>query len=233
MGVYVDESGDLGFKHNSTKFFVVAFISCDPFSLRKDMSHLLKKFHKRHKYSYVHNELKFSKMSPYCRTCVLEKIAQSGTYLGVIVVEKKKIVQRLRNDPTVLYNYLVVQNIVSALLPSIVTTQRFHLVMDKSKSKSKIEDFNNYVRSKIGFVSYTNGAIIPEHNITSDHLDSRNEPCLQAVDSLAGAYFQAYENGDTQYQNIINHKLSYYNYLWQKKCEPHPNTSTPTHAGHH
>jgi hypothetical protein len=214
MGIYVDESGDLGFKPGSTKFFVVAFALCDPFALGKEMSHLLKRFHNQDKYSRVHNELKFSKISVHCRTCVLEKIAESDAYLGVIIVQKDKIVQRLRNNPEALYNYLVVQNVVSALFPSIVTSQQFHLVMDKSKSKRKIEDFNSYVKSKIGFVSYTNGATIPQNSITAEHLDSETEPCLQAVDSLAGAYFQAYENGNQQYTEIINHKISYFNYLW-------------------
>lgn len=178
------------------------------------MSHLLKRFHKRNKYSHSHYELKFSKMSTYCRTSVLEKISESNAYLGVIVVQKDKIVQRLRDNPEVLYNYLVVQNVVSALFPLIVTAQQFHLIMDKSKSKRKIEDFNSYVKSKISFVSYTNGTIIPQNSITAEHLDSETEPCLQAVDSLAGAYFQAYENGNRQYMNIIKHKISYFNYLW-------------------
>jgi hypothetical protein len=216
MDVYVDESGDLGFKPNSTKFFVVAFISCPtPYNLRKDMSHLLKRFHVRGGYSYVHNELKFSKMSSYCRTCVLEKIASSNSYIGVIVVQKNKISDRLRNDPTILYNYLVVQNVVSALFPMIVANQRFHLVMDKSKSRRKMEDFDNYVKAKIGFVSYTNGKTIAQNNITSAHLDSITEPCLQAVDCVAGAYLQAYENGNQEYEKILNGKLSYFNYLWR------------------
>jgi hypothetical protein len=214
MTVFVDESGDLGFKPSSTRFFVVAFISCNHFGLGKEMRHLLKKLHTRQKYSYAHNELKFSKMAPDCRKATIEKLALSGSYLGVIVVEKSKILPRLRPDPTILYNYLVVQNIVQALFPSIVNTQQFHLVMDKSKSKVKIQDFDDYVRSKISFVSYTNGATVPKHTIKCEHLDSEGEPCLQAVDTLAGTYFQAYENGDSQYKNLINHRLSYFNYLW-------------------
>jgi hypothetical protein len=214
VDVYVDESGDLGFKHSSTKFFVVAFISCEPHNLRKEMSHLLKKFHVRGKYSYSHNELKFSKMSASCRQHVINKIACSNAYVGVIVVEKAKVTDKLRNDPSKLYNYLVVQNVVSALFPSMIANQKFHLVMDKSKSKQKIQDFNNYVSSKISFVSYTNGTTFPSKNITSDHLDSQKEPCLQAVDSVAGAYFQAYENGEHQYEKIIENKLSFFKYLW-------------------
>lgn len=54
MDVYVDESGDLGFSPKSTKFFIIAFLTCDSsFNIRKEMSRLLKKLHKKGLYPLV------------------------------------------------------------------------------------------------------------------------------------------------------------------------------------
>ena len=103
MDVYVDESGDLGFSAESTKFFIIAFLTCDnSFNIRKEMSRLLKKLHKKGIYPSCHRELKFTKMNKYCRSAVLKKIALSDSYIGVIVVKKDAVLERLRNDPSIL-----------------------------------------------------------------------------------------------------------------------------------
>lgn len=216
MDVYVDESGDLGFKTNATKYFVVAFLTCDSsFTLRKEMSRLLKRLHLRGHYPFLLNELKFSKMNDLCRKSVLQKIGLCDSYIGVIVVEKSLVSSRLRSDPIILYNYLVVHHIMSALFPLLVVNKKMHLVMDKSLCKSRIDSFNEYVRNKTSFISYTNGANLPPDCVTLDHLDSKSEPCLQAVDSIAGAYFQSYENSNPIYETIIKNNVNYFNKLWR------------------
>ena len=117
LDVYVDESGDLGFTEKSTRHFIIAFLTCDnSYDIRKEMSRLLKKLHNRGFYPSCHNELKFTKMNIYCRLAVLEKIAASNAYIGVIVVNKSLVVDRLRNEPSVLYNYLLVHNVISCLV---------------------------------------------------------------------------------------------------------------------
>lgn len=87
--------------------------------------------------------------------------------------------------------------------------------MDKSLCKSRIDSFNEYVRNKTSFISYTNGANLPPDCVTLDHLDSKSEPCLQAVDSIAGAYFQSYENSNPIYETIIKNNVNYFNKLWR------------------
>lgn len=216
MDVYVDESGDLGFKAKATRYFIVAFITCDSsFNIRKEMNRTLKKLHCKGKYPYAYNELKFCRMDDFCRKIVLQKIDTTDSYKGVIVVEKSRIDSKLRNDPVKLYNYLVVHNVMSALFPFLLTKRKMHLVMDKSLCKSRIEAFNDYVKNKASYMSYTNGADLPFDCVSADHLDSVREPCLQVVDSIAGAYFQAYEKNDPTYENILKNYINYFNKLWQ------------------
>jgi hypothetical protein len=216
MDVYVDESGDLGFSEESTKYFIIAFLSCDgSFTLRKEMTRLLKKLYSKHKYPRCHSELKFNRMSPCCRNAVLEKIATSDSYIGVIIVKKHKVIDRLRKEPSILYNYLLVHNIVSSLLPSLANHQKIKLVLDKSLSKKNILSFNEYVKNKASYLSYVHKTDFDSNLISVDHRYSQDEPCLQATDAIAGAYFQAYEKSDDSYVKLINEKISYF-MLWPK-----------------
>jgi hypothetical protein len=217
MDVYVDESGDLGFSSKSTNFFIIAFLTCNSsFNVRKEMSRLLKKLHKKGFYPSYLRELKFSKMNAHCRTATLEKIALSDAYLGVIVVKKDAVLERLRDDPSILYNYLLVHNIISTLLPSLANHQNIHLILDKSLSQKRIVSFNEYVKNKASYLSYINGSSFDCDCISVEHKDSQDEPCLQAVDSIAGAYFQAYERKENVYVNIIREKISNF-MLWPEK----------------
>ena len=217
LNVYVDESGDLGFSEKSTKFFIVAYIVSDSIpSLRTKMKRILKKLHNKRKYHFSRNELKFSRMNSYCRKLVLEKIRHSDLDTGVVVVEKKQVKEELRNDLTRLYNWLLVHQIMSVLLPRLATTQKINIVFDKSLSKKRIMGFNKYLKEKLSYLSYRDGVTLPLDNIYSQHIDSEIEPCLQAADAVAGAYFQKYEKGDNQYAEIVNDKISAFIYLWRK-----------------
>ena len=155
-------------------------------------------------------------MNSYCRIAVIEKIALSDSYIGVIVVKKDTVLKRLRNDPSILYNYLLVHNIISSLLPSLANHQKIHLILDKSLSQKRITSFNEYVKNKASYLSYINGSSFDYDCISVEHVDSQNEPCLQAVDSIAGAYFQAYERKENCYADIIKEKISNF-MLWPQK----------------
>jgi hypothetical protein len=218
LKVYVDESGDLGFSKKSTRFFIIAYIvSKEPYpGLRIKMRRLLKKLHRRGRYSFLRNELKFSRMNNYCRKAVLEEIYQSDLELGVVVVEKKHVKKDLKKDLKILYNWLLVHHLISALLPRLLAKQKITIIFDKSLSKKRIQDFNKYLLAKASYLSYRVGNVIPLDRIYSQHVDSKNDPCLQAADAIAGAYFQKYENGDSQYVEIIEDKISSFIYLWRK-----------------
>lgn len=217
MDVYVDESGDLGFSKDSTKFFIVGYIACDnSFAIKTQMKRALKRLHERKRYSFAHNELKFSRMDDYCRRYVLEKIAGLNSRMGIVVVEKKHVLPKLRTDLTVLYNWIVVHNIMSALLPLIEAGQKMRVVFDKSLSKKRIESFNYYISEKTSYLFYEKGGKLPANSLSSHHIDSELEPCLQAVDAVAGAYFHMYEQMDGVYVDIIKDRISSFTYLWRK-----------------
>jgi hypothetical protein len=49
-----------------------------------------------------------------------------------------------------------------------------------------------------------------------ENVDSQDEPCLQAVDAIAGAYFQSYERNNSYYMDIVKDKISNF-MLWPQK----------------
>lgn len=218
MDVFVDESGDLGFSKKATRFFIVAYLACsssETTHVRTEMVRTLRRFHQRARYSSARNELKFSRMDDYCRKYVLEKIAECNVDLGIVALEKAKVLPKLRNDPTALYSWSVVHNIMLALIPHLKANKKLLIVFDKSLSMARINAFNAYVRNKASYLFHENGNTLPSNCISSDHFDSELEPCLQATDAVAGAYFQKYEKHTEEYAEIISEKVGYFKYLWK------------------
>lgn len=205
-----------GLQKKATKFFIIAYLACDvPIHLRTAMSRLLRKLHKKGAYHPKQNELKFCKMNDYCRKTVLDEVIKTDANIGVIIVEKRFVRADLREKLPILYNYLVVHNIVSNLLPNLEAGQQIHMVFDKSLPKARIRKFNHYIKEKASFLFFERGNSLNPNLIISNHIDSKIEPCLQAVDSIAGAYFQKFENSNCSYFEIIKDYSSFY-YRWKR-----------------
>lgn len=218
MHVFVDESGDLGFTKKATKFFVVAYLECDvPQRIQVEMSRALKHLHQKKKYSLSRNELKFSRMDDFCRKYVLQKLTFCSMSLGVIVMNKAHVNGNLRVDPSRLYNWCVVHNIMLSLLPSIEAGNKVHMIFDKSLPKWRIKEFNDYVENKASYLLFAEKkASFSRDSISSEHVSSETEPCLQAADAIAGAYFQKYEHGNDAYVRLIEDKVGAFKYLWKR-----------------
>jgi hypothetical protein len=216
--VFVDESGDLGFTKKATKFFIVAYLECDsPQRTGIEISRVLKQLHQKRRYSLARNELKFSRMDDYCRKYVLGKLAQSDVSLGVIIMDKTCVNNNLRKDPSLLYNWCVVHNIMLSLLPNIAAGQKVHMVFDKSLPNWRIKEFNDYLENKASYLLFSEKKTsFSSEGISSEHLSSETEPCLQAADAVAGAYFQKYEHNNDEYVKIIEDKVGAFKYLWRK-----------------
>jgi len=216
--VFVDESGNLGFTKEATRFFVVAYLECDtPSRIRVEMARALKHLHLKKRYSLARNELKFSRMDDYCRKYVLEKLTKCDVSFGVVVVEKALVNNNLRTDPVRLYNYLVVHNIMLSLLPYIEGGNKVSMVFDKSLPNWRIKEFNDYVENKASYLLFTEKkAQFSRDDLSSEHVSSETEPCLQAVDAVAGAYFQKHEHGNDEYVKVIENKVGSFRYLWRK-----------------
>ena len=216
LHVYVDESGDLGFSKSSTKFFIAAYVQCDTFNtIHVESKRSLKRLHQRKKYSRARSELKFSRMNDYCRKYFLKKLLNLDLNLGVVILEKKLVRQNLRTNSRILYNWCVVHHIMSSLASEINGNNKLNIVFDKSLPKWRIKEFNLYVTNKASWLLSLKGEPLPENCITLDHVASHNDPCLQAADTIAGAFFQKYERKNNSYSDLIDDKVGFQKYLWK------------------
>ncbi|MCS6770104.1 MAG: DUF3800 domain-containing protein [Candidatus Caldarchaeum sp.] len=207
MFVYIDEAGDLGFGPKSSKFFIVAnLILRDPWILRKSLKRLRKRLAGDKRFSG--NEFKFSRDSNYVKKHVLETICSKELDVGVVVVEKSSVKEELRQNPKILYNYLIVHYAIKTILGYNPGSVNF--VLDKSLHEATREEFERYLQDKMVWKFFKErGHGVPTSKIT--HMNSQDEVCLQAADYIAGACFRKYERGDDSFYQIISQKIKFRN----------------------
>jgi len=75
--IFLDESGDLGFTPNSSKYFIVACICVDR---EKTVNRCIKTVHQGLSKKYKKTELKFSNSSDHTRRRVLECLAGKNIF---------------------------------------------------------------------------------------------------------------------------------------------------------
>jgi hypothetical protein len=218
MKIFIDEYGDLGFSAHATAYFIVGFILVDnEWKINVDLERYLRKMRERG--IYKHGELKFSKANAAIRKEVLIRICGYETDFGFVILRKSKVHQHLREDLNLLYRYVVIDPIMEMILPFLGEGENLRVVVDKSIPQRKLRyEFNSYIEMRGFYYSRKAERQLPlyRHMITTEHVDSQREPCLQAVDCLAGAEFHRFERSNYDYHNIIEPwiKGELYRYLW-------------------
>jgi hypothetical protein len=76
--------------------------------------------------------------------------------------------------------------------------ERVQLIIDKSKSKPEIADFNQYVMREL------KSRLPLQVPIDIDHLNSQVVPGLQAVDLFCWGIFRKYERGDARWFDVFS-----------------------------
>ena len=78
---------------------------------------------------------------------------------------------------------------------------RVIMTVDKSKSRQRVVEFNNYIISQIkSFID----PLVPLDII---HRDSHESPGLQAVDMFAWGIFRKYEKADLEWFNVFKARV--------------------------
>ena len=206
LEIFVDESGDLGFSEKSTKHFVVAYlVTSNAHPIRTKISRLKKSMNNKHKGSV--SEFKFGRDGELTRTRVLAEICKCDFELGLVVIDKAYVKLSLRDDPSLLYRYLVGNYVVTNLVNAYdLTTVRF--VVDKSLTSKGMQAFNSYLTNKLSWrQEMEKGDEMPIVEII--HEQSEGEPCLQVADYCAGAAFSRFERMNSTYYDLIRSKVEY------------------------
>jgi len=199
--IFLDESGDLGFKKTSSKWFLftIAMVS-GPRSLERVVKKIWRPLKKRHKKL---GELHAYHSDRIVRTRMLQKLNElNDLKVLCVILNKKKVHIDLQNQKNYLYNYTA--NILLDRLhssPVIKDDEQINLFIDRKDTKKKLrENFVHYLANQMS----NRGR---KHFTVSLHTSHENKS-LQAVDFISWAIFRKYERNDYEFYELIKNKIT-------------------------
>jgi len=213
--IYIDESGDLGFRFKKTKppshYFTVAAIVIQERSADVKLKRVMKKIRQRKlkkKYKKK-DEFKFSNTNDVIRKAILKEILKLDVSIYSLTVNKKRVVESLKNKPDILNNYIMKELLNECLIGDL--RKPIHIYIDRYLSKNRQEELVDYI-------TWTYAERLKKSpKVEFKHVDSKENKAIQAVDFIAGAIQQKYENNNIEYFNLVKDKLHHKEYFMSKK----------------
>jgi hypothetical protein len=211
MLIYLDESGDLGFdftKRKTTKKFVITLLVCNSNSVsaslktavRRTLKNKINRSKNRAKWL---TELKGTDTSIETKEYFFKQIKEQDWQLYSVILNKSRVESHLHTakGQNKLYNFLA--RFLIEKLPLRQTFSNVRLIVDRSKNKNEIQDFNLYLKNQIEALLPLNTALIVEH------LKSEESTGLQAVDLFCWGIARKYERNDLRWYDVFRHKIMY------------------------
>ena len=201
--LYLDESGDLGFDFFNKKpsnFFTLSILAI---STRESFKRIKKcvEITIRRKLRNLSQELKGSKTKFSIKKYFWKKVNQNTFGIYAITLNKRKVYEYLSREKDRVYNFMARQ--VVDKIPFEQATDRIQIVVDKSKAKREISEFNDYILRQLS------GRIEPRIPLHIDHLSSEDDKVLQASDLFCWGIFRKYERNDYEWYDVFKEKVIY------------------------
>lgn len=210
ISVYIDESGDLGWKFNapyrqggSSQYLTISGIL-----IAHEKRHLLKRLMKdlfnKTKTAH-HQEVKWAKLTTEHRLWIAEKLVNLKTKLAddieflSITVSKEKVAPHIRLDPNKLYNYMI----KLAFAEKLSAYDLINLNIDQRSLKVESgHSLHDYLQTVIWF-DYGSQSILK-----TKQCDSRCDLNVQLADILSGIVQNHFEDGKSEPFHIIENYLT-------------------------
>jgi hypothetical protein len=191
--IYIDESGDLGTKQGSSKYFVMAAIKVeDSKKLEKIIKKTRRSFTKK---MLTSNEIKGGNLPYDLKIKILKKLKNIDYEVYIIVFDKENRYKIGYGDNKKAYDILA-----SRLAELINIDKPTFIFIDKSKNKQEeIDSFNEL------FLNNLNN--IKKQPIKIEHADSMHYKGLQMADLISWSTFQNFENDNHEFLDMIKNKV--------------------------
>jgi len=202
--LYLDESGDLGFDFFAKKpssFFTVAILSVNGVDNNRALINAVKKTIRRKLPKNSLSELKGSHSSIEIKKYFYEQLANIPFEIYAITLNKRRVYNDLAQKKDRLYNF--VARLVLDHIPLESASTRVQFIIDKSKDKKGIGDFNSYV------VSQLEGRIDPKVPLDIYHHRSHENLGIQATDLFSWGICRSYEKDDFEWFNVFRERVRY------------------------
>ena len=205
--LYLDESGDLGFdlvNKRSSKYFTICILLLKNTESKRKITKnvertLRKKINPKNKRNRIVQELKGTSTKIEIKKYFFNKIKDLEFYIYSITLNKIRVYDYLVRDKSRIYNW-----IVRLLLDSVDFTEvqnRIFLIIDKSKSRPQIVEFNQYIYRQLMT------KVDPKIPLEIKHKDSCSDYGLSAVDLFSWGIFRKYERKDLEWYNLFKEKV--------------------------
>ena len=194
MMVFIDDSGDPGFKtqSGSSPVFVIALVIFEDYLAAEETALLLKKQRRELKFPDT-MEFKFHKSRMEIKRKFLQTAAKCNFRIRAIVVKKESIYSNfLRSNADSFFNYIVMQ----VLKNSGKRIRKAKLRFDKRGEKRIRDELRTYLSSELD--NKTN-------NIFLDlkFVDSKQNVLIQLADMVAGSIFASYSKKTNLYLEML------------------------------
>jgi hypothetical protein len=126
-------------------------------------------------------------------------VGRTNNDIAFALLRKYQVDEDLKDKPQVVYNYLCKQ-LLYRIMSKYEMSGTINIIVDRSLYGVQRENFNDYVEGRIG-------VRIPA-SIEVSHVDSKQCPCVQAIDFVAGAISRKYRDNDDQYYQKIQNRVS-------------------------
>jgi len=195
--VYLDESGDVGFKfrQGSSRYFVVTLLLItDPLPFHEAVDEL------RSSLGFeAGNEFKWVNSSHDVRWAFLRMLRRQDFTARVLVIDKELMTAPHMRKRDTFYNFLV----QLVLKHDNGTIREATLILDESvKSKKSKQHLATYLRQQLN--ANPEDRKIREVRYHASHSDN----LIQAADMLTGAVYTHYHRGNSEYLDYIRVKIS-------------------------
>jgi hypothetical protein len=207
MFVYLDESGDAGFKfrQGSSRYFVITLLLVDdPLPFHEAIGQL------RASLGFEpDNEFKWVNSSKDVRWAFLRMLRRQDFTARVLVIDKELLTTPHMRKRDTFYNFLV----QLVLRHDNGTIREATLILDESvKSRKSKQHLTTYLRQQLN--------VNPEDRKIREvrYHTSHSDNLIQAADMLTGAVYTHYHRGNGEYLDYIRVKISDL-WLWRPKMQ--------------
>lgn len=219
MYLYLDESGDLGFdpEKRSSKYFVITILVCLSDRVRREIRKSVKrtiknKINKKKKRLNA-PELKGTNSNLSVKKYFLRNIKDENWQVYSLILNKRRMDQvELSNLNKKRFYNLLSRVLLEELKPLFKgVRERVELIIDKSKNKTEIKEFNRYLENHLE-------ALLPLNvPLKIYHLHSFRTSELQAVDLFSWGIFRKFESYDVEWYNCFSNKIKCEMDFWEQE----------------
>lgn len=200
LHIFIDESGDPGFKSGSSKYFLMGFAFFPTENYKKSIDNV--KNNIQTKTGKAPKEIKFNKSSHEIRIQLLNRLVDNNGNFGYIYVDKERIYEYLRGHPEINYIY---NQMIFYLIENLVDQEqiRDHITLyidQRSKNKDIKKNISTYLKRQID-------PVLSPYRRHARFEKSHNSRGIQCADCICGSIHRMIERNERAYFDLIRHKI--------------------------